>query len=168
MCRRGWLYCLPPLDPKSYKSADLFLSLLSSNDERKTILVLSGRREGSHRNHRQGVFLLNTLWALFVEFISKRESRLSVGGSDELVDIDHIVVYHSSGHFERSRICKQSRSRAAGPIGDRQCEFVVCLRRVITSYVVVGSVDVVRLAAAQSSSRSQRFPTVLLCMSKCD
>ena len=45
------LYCLPPLDPKSYKSADLFLSLLSSNDERKTILELPGRREGSHRNH---------------------------------------------------------------------------------------------------------------------
>ena len=67
------LYCLPPLDPKSYKSADLFLSLLSSNDERKTILELSGRREGSHRNHRQGVFLLNILWNPFVEVISKRE-----------------------------------------------------------------------------------------------
>ena len=67
------LYCLPPLDPKSYKSADLFRSFLSSNDERKTILELSGRREGSHRNHRQGVFLLNILWNPFVEVISKRE-----------------------------------------------------------------------------------------------
>lgn len=36
------LYCLPPLDPKSEKSANSFRSFSSSNDERKTTLELSG------------------------------------------------------------------------------------------------------------------------------